>query len=95
MSERRIRRDIPVLNAVGENRLAVEAELRRVSPSRVTPGGLKFWVSIDLFHAYADPLEDAARDLVDYVGCLMPDECGGRIGTCRRCSLARMLGAES
>ncbi len=32
-------------------------------------------------------LKASAREVIEYVGCLMPDECGGMHGKCRVCHL--------
>jgi len=32
-------------------------------------------------------LKASAREVIEYVGCLMPDECGGIHGKCRVCHL--------
>jgi hypothetical protein len=44
-------------------------------------------------HAAADLAQEleclkaSAREVIEYVGCLMPDECGGMHGKCRVCHL--------
>lgn len=46
----------------------------------------------DVLKGQIDLLEVAIAGIVEYVGCLQPDECGGLLGTCRVCSARKLLG---
>lgn len=47
---------------------------------------------VDVLKGQIDVLEIAIAGIVEYVGCLQPDECGGLHGTCRVCSARKLLG---
>lgn len=65
-------------------------EIGVLEPGNVLADARLIALAPDLALLVAD-MADALTSIAEYVGCWNPDECGGRIGTCRVCASRALL----